>query len=148
MSTIKSPMSPILAAVLGGGLFFGGYAMCLVSHSSHKPSKNQSEKQLTLHETNKEDVEELQKLSFSVNQNYINGGNVSAIELDSLMQTNIYRAYKARPNVRAVIDKAKADGVITGLEFEDICKVMVDEYNGGISPSINSEQIKEIIAKL
>lgn len=84
----------------------------------------------------------------AIEQNLSDDSPVSASILNKLMELPIYASYSDKTNIRAVINKAKADEVITISEFRAITTAMIDEYERSISPTTKPENLKETVAKL
>lgn len=83
-----------------------------------------------------------------IEKNLNDDSPVSASILNKLMELPIYALYSDKTNIRAVINKAKADEVITISEFRAITTAMIDEYERSISPTTKPENLKETVAKL
>lgn len=155
MTENKALMSPITVVLFGGAMFLFGFLLCLVTvtkspdTASNTQTTNRPNKLANLNDSH---VNELVMLSQEVESKYTGDQPVSAPILYRLMELPVYATYSDsfsnRIEVRAVINKAKADGVITASEFKEIEAVLIEEYKRSILPTVKPESIEETVAKL
>lgn len=155
MTENKISMSPVTVILFGGAMFLFGFILCLFTATkspdtaSNAQTANRSIKLANLDDSH---VNELVVLSQEVESKYTGDQAVSAPILYRLMALPIYATYSDsfsnRTEVRAVINKAKADEVITVSEFKEIEAVLIEEYEKSKLPTMKPESPEEAVAKL